>query len=95
MPLSDALQEPQSWGEALNQYTKEKTTRPRPDSEYVMPRRETRYEKSRQEIEYHPILQTFRDAPREKAAAERETERAARAAASYHTRRRLLPHALK
>ena len=65
--------EPSSWGEAINQYQREKTTRPRPDSEYVRPAYVTRYQKSREETEYHPILQTFRDAPRESAAKERET----------------------
>ena len=64
--------EPASWGEALNAYVKEKTTRPRPDSEYAMPPRMTRYAKSREETEYHPILQSFRDQPRESAAKARE-----------------------
>jgi uncharacterized membrane protein YgcG len=70
--MPDANGEPSSWAEAINMYAKEKSTRPRPDSEYVKPYRETRYEKSRQEVEYHPILQSFRDQPREKMAVERE-----------------------
>ena len=66
---SDSVpREPASWGEALNEYAKQKTTRPRPDSEYVRPEYVTRYQKSREEVEDHPILQTFRDAPRESAA---------------------------
>ena len=67
-PAAASSEEPRSWGEALQQYARAKTQRPRPDSEYVKPERVTRYEKSRQEVEYHPILQSFRDAPREDAA---------------------------
>ena len=72
MPLEDAA----SWGEYLQRYQQEKVVRPRPDSEYAKPPRVTRYEKAREEVQYHPILQTFTDGPREKAAASKEmTER--------------------
>ena len=75
-PVAAPSDEPQSWGEAIQRYAKDKQRRPRPDSEYVKPPRVTRYEKSRQEVEYHPILQTFSDRPREQAAvAHEETSR--------------------
>lgn len=60
--------EPSSWAEAINMYAREKSVRPRPDSEYAKPPRVTRYEKSREEVEYHPILQTFRNTERETSA---------------------------
>ena len=62
------MEEPQSWGEAIQQYARQKGQRPRPDSEYAKPFRVTRYDKSRQEVEYHPILQTFRNTERETSA---------------------------
>jgi len=65
--------EPASWGEAIQQYAKSKTTRPRPESEYQKPFYVTQYQKSREATEYHPILQTFRDAPREQFARTHET----------------------
>ena len=71
--MPDVNGEPTSWAESINMYAKSKTTRPRPDHEYAKPQRVTRYEKSRQEVEYHPILQTFRDQPRESAATMNET----------------------
>jgi len=60
--------EPASWGEAIQQYQREKSTRPRPDSEYVRPPFITQYQKSREATEYHPIRQTFTDVGRESAA---------------------------
>ena len=68
MPLEDAA----SWGEYLQRYQQEKVVRLRPDLEYAKPPRVTRYEKAREEVQYHPILQTFTDGPREKAAASKE-----------------------
>lgn len=70
--MDKLFEEPQSWGEAIQQYSRAKTQRPRPDSEYAKPERVTRYEKSRQEVEYHPILQTFADSSRQQHSVARE-----------------------
>jgi len=71
--LAASAPEPSSWGEAMQQYTMSRTQRPRPDSEYVKPKRVTAYEKKRQETQYHPILQTFTQPTREKAAQDFES----------------------
>ena len=63
---------PTSWGQSLNQYVHNKSTRPFPDEAYAKPRHITRYEKAREEVTYNPVLQTFTDSNRESAARERE-----------------------